>query len=860
MDTSLQLPDSAISVPPAVPAAATAGRPAWVTACLDHVRIAAIAFELGLLILVIRVFAIESKALLWLMVLAFGGFVIHHALPLRLRLPFFSLLSVAGIGVILGPASAAWLLFLGLAILAAAHLPIPFWPRVGVIIVLAAFFAAARVELLPVPFSPAIWPVLGSMFMFRLMVYLYDVYHQAAPFGFSRGLAYFFMLPNVCFPLFPVVDYKGFCRSHYNDEATRIYQTGIEWMFRGVIHLLLYRLVYQVFLVDPATITDAAGAARFAVATYLLYLKVSGSFHFIVGLLHLFGFNLSETNHLYLLSSSFTDFWRRINIYWKDFILKLFFNPLYFRFKKSMRAPAALVTATILAFAVTWLLHSYQLFWIRGDFPILWQDMVFWGFLAVGVAVTAVYETKNTRQRSLKKTLPSLQTRLRRAACTMVMFVVLCLLWTLWTSESFDGWLLLLSHAQRVTPGGLLILLGGLSLIGLAGLLLGHTSREDTRSGPRSAVPNSEFWPPVLRVGVLCLLLLWVGRNPLLFSFAPSVAEALDNLKHPERLNQRDAKMLERGYYEDLTNAARFNPQLAELYSQRPTDWNAGHAVQKTGGFPPYELIPSQQVEYKGVIQSTNRFGMRDREYERIKPAGTFRVALLGDSHSKGSGVQDSETFENVVEDRLNREHVNGRITQFEILNFSVGGYGPLCRLATLEQKVFDFGPDAVIYEGIDDLTWIVNELANAADREIEIPFERVSTIVKEAGVVKGTPRIVAEQRIKPRAEELLRWVYARFAESCRTRGVAALATFLPRPESLPEERALLAKQMKLAQESGLEVFDISEAYSGIEDLESLWLAKWDRHPNAEGHRRLAQRFYEGICQKVLPGSAEGSQ
>ena len=89
--------------------------------------------------------------------------------------------------------------------------------------------------------------------------------------------------------------------------------------------------------------TDAKDVAEFMVATYLLYLHVSGQFHLIVGLLHMFGFNLPETHHRYLLASSFTDFWRRINIYWKDFIMKLFFYPAFFALKRigTLRAIAA---------------------------------------------------------------------------------------------------------------------------------------------------------------------------------------------------------------------------------------------------------------------------------------------------------------------------------------------------------------------------------------------------------------------------------------------------------------------------------------------------------------------------------------
>ena len=51
------------------------------------------------------------------------------------------------------------------------------------------------------------------MFALRLIVYLYDLKHRGAPFSFWRSVAYFFMLPNACFLLFPVVDYQTLCRS-----------------------------------------------------------------------------------------------------------------------------------------------------------------------------------------------------------------------------------------------------------------------------------------------------------------------------------------------------------------------------------------------------------------------------------------------------------------------------------------------------------------------------------------------------------------------------------------------------------------------------------------------------------------------
>ncbi len=99
-----------------------------------------------------------------------------------------------------------------------------------------------------------------------------------------RTLAYFFMLPNACFPLFPVVDSSTFRRNYFDDDAYAIYQRGIDWMVRGVIHLLLYRYVYyNLALGAVGGAPDRADLIQYIVANFLLYLRVSGLFHLVVG-------------------------------------------------------------------------------------------------------------------------------------------------------------------------------------------------------------------------------------------------------------------------------------------------------------------------------------------------------------------------------------------------------------------------------------------------------------------------------------------------------------------------------------------------------------------------------------------------
>src|SRR5262245_16514735 len=137
---------------------------------ISLVRYAFILMQLGLLAIVLRQFQVESSALLRLSLLGFAGFAIHYFLPLRLRLPFFVVLSLAGLALVMGVANAAWIVAFGTVLIAICHLPLPFAGRVALLLIVGALLAALRLEWISGPWSRAIWPILGAMFMFRLIV------------------------------------------------------------------------------------------------------------------------------------------------------------------------------------------------------------------------------------------------------------------------------------------------------------------------------------------------------------------------------------------------------------------------------------------------------------------------------------------------------------------------------------------------------------------------------------------------------------------------------------------------------------------------------------------------------------------
>jgi hypothetical protein len=251
---------------------------------------------------------------------------------------------------------------------------------------------------------------------------------------------------------------------------------------------------------------------------------------------------------------------------------------------------------------------------------------------------------------------------------------------------------------------------------------------------------------------------------------------------------------------------------------------------------------------------------MRDREYEKAKPANTYRLVLLGTSHEQGTGVKDNETFENLVEDRLNAKVPDPRYSRYEILNMSVGGYSILQKLLRLEQEGFEYQPDAaVLCTAAADPQFLIDHLRKALTLGIAPPSvyrEFLNQITHKAGVHGKMPGIMIERRLLPHVAEINDWAFRRFAEQCRQRGVRPLVLYRPAPVDLEGlEQTGRSEVHRLAQAAGLDVIDLTSAFESVADRSKLILAEWDHHTNGLGHRLLAEKFYHDLVPLLWPQS-----
>jgi alginate O-acetyltransferase complex protein AlgI len=410
----------------------------------------AIVAQLGLLLAVFDAYRLETRSFRLLVLLATAVLPVHYLAPYRWKKPLFVAASILGMVLVNGLATSGGVLGVSAVLLVLAAAPLAWHVRVGLIAALAATLAVFRSQSGPGAevVSTGVIPVVATMFMFRMVIYLYERKHTRGPEPIVDTLSYFFLLPNYVFPHFPVVDYRTFQRGYFARGIHEIQRAGLAMMSRGTLHLLLYRVIDRLLLISPDAVNDPLSLAGYLVCNYLLYLRVSGQFHMACGLLHLFGFQLPETHHHYLLASGFTDYWRRINIYWKDFMVRIIFNPVVFRLKRRPQ-PVALGLATAVVFVVTWLLHAYQSFWLRGVWGFSVPDGLFWGILGVLVLINVQLDARRGARRVGDASWSPLRLAMRMARIAGT-FATIALLWSLWSSSSLGAWVDLIRRGLRI--------------------------------------------------------------------------------------------------------------------------------------------------------------------------------------------------------------------------------------------------------------------------------------------------------------------------------------------------------------------------------------------------------------------------
>ena len=109
------------------------------------------------------------------------------------------------------------------------------------------------------------------------------------------------------------------------------------------------------------------------------------------------------------------------------------------------------------------------------------------------------------------------------------------------------------------------------------------------------------------------------------------------------------------------------------------------------------------QTDEGRALVSVNRWGYRGADWTRVKPTGTLRIAVLGDSFIEAQQVAEQATACTLLQRALYQilpSFARGRyrdLKRVEVMNFGVDGYGTAQEFFTLIEDVWQFSPDIVL-------------------------------------------------------------------------------------------------------------------------------------------------------------------
>ncbi len=129
--------------------------------------------------------------------------------------------------------------------------------------------------------------------------------------------------------------------------------------------------------------------------------------------------------------------------------------------------------------------------------------------------------------------------------------------------------------------------------------------------------------------------------------------------------------------------------------------FNPAQPFSRQGGFARDEstytyLKPGESFD-AGVRVTLNSRGFRDREHATEKPAGVFRIVMIGSSLSYGHGVEQSARFLDVLESKLNKSRALGK--PVETISLSMTLYKFSDMLGVLRDEAPKYRPDLILVE-----------------------------------------------------------------------------------------------------------------------------------------------------------------
>lgn len=669
-------------------------------------------------------------------------------------------------------------------------------------------------------------PFLASVLMFKTIIVLYEFkYNNTIP-DKAASWSYFFSFQQLFFPIMPIVDYKHFLNGRTTKESFTNYDKAITQFVTGLFLFVIYKVVNQNFSPSIYAINNLSDFMLFALSKSVILFKLVAVFIFSIGFLSMFDINLPSSFGFFPLASSFRDYWKDVNRFWRDFILKIIYYPLFFKLKKSKFTGKG-VLLIVITFLSSCFFHFYQLYWSTGYFKFKMTDVLYWlllGFL--------VFYSGYRFEKSLKETPKSENgfiSFIKVSLSVLFVQVVMNFLFFVWTTESVGEVLFILKQGSKfsITAVYFLLLYWLIFCVGIV-IKKAITTSNDNQN---RIIAIFKFGFPIL------LLSLYFLHNS-------NKINCLQMVFTPDYLTVSQHESNEEGYYTRLM-ASNSNSKMGKEGNMRVSPLSKISFTNNT--VLRQELMPSQSVEFNGTTISINKYGLRDKEYDIEKSDNVNRIAILGASYEMGTGVNNNEVFESITEEWLNK--FSGK--KYELLNFGVPMYSVIQNAYVLDKKVLPFKPDmAILFSHTSEEQRLTNNVTRLIKEGFTFDDDFINFMIEKAGIKKRMSALEIKYRLKPYMNDLFSSLYKKMVATCKLNNIKPVWVFLPTTNEELKNNDRINNLRNLAREAGFETFSLRNIYSNY-TKEQITVSNVDPHPNTLGHILIAGGFYKIINEPL---------
>jgi hypothetical protein len=261
---------------------------------------------------------------------------------------------------------------------------------------------------------------------------------------------------------------------------------------------------------------------------------------------------------------------------------------------------------------------------------------------------------------------------------------------------------------------------------------------------------------------------------------------------------------------------------------------------------------------YRSRPVHENHAGFRGREFSADKPAGVYRIAIVGDSFTFGNGVRQEDRYSDVLQREL-PAHI-------EVLNFGTAGANTPEHLDTVTRLLQEVHPDFIL------LQWYVNDVEDddAVDRPRTQPLMPIRSLHNwlndnsalytianmqwsETQVALGWTESYVDYLKRRHADphgadatrdtNLLRELIARCKRANVPIGIILFPdTAGPMDKSYPFG-FLHDRVLATCDDMQLTCIDLRQDFAPIKDKRTLWASRLDHHPSAKANEIAAEKI-----------------